>query len=61
MVVTLGVRVIVLFGYLYIARPFQLNWGAANSEITARLLGDELEVNPDFLATRAITIQAKSE
>lgn len=54
----LGLIAIVLAGYLFVARPYQLHWGALDREISATLPGDELEADPDFLATRAITIRA---
>lgn len=44
-------------GYLGIFRPYQLHWGATPAEIERPMPGDELNLNPSFLATRAITIE----
>ena len=46
----------VLVIYLLWARPYQLRWGATESEVQRSMPGDELDPNPTFLATRAITI-----
>jgi hypothetical protein len=54
---TLSLIAIVLAGYFFVARPYQLHWGATEEEIFATLPGDELEAEPDFHATRAITIR----
>jgi hypothetical protein len=53
----LGLIAVVLTGYVFVARPYQLHWGATREEVSETLPGDELEAEPDFLATRAITIQ----
>ena len=42
--------------YLLWARPYQLRWGATNQEVRRPMPGDELNLNPKFLATRSITI-----
>jgi hypothetical protein len=46
----------VLAAYVLWARPYQLRWGATDSEVERSIPGDELHGNPSFLATRAITI-----
>jgi hypothetical protein len=46
----------VMAAYLLWARPYQLRWGATDSEVERFIPGDELHGNPTFLATRAITI-----
>jgi hypothetical protein len=46
----------VLAAYLLWARPYQLRWGATDSEVNQAIPGDELHGKPTFLATRAITI-----
>lgn len=46
----------VLAAYVLWARPYQLRWGATDSEVKLSIPGDELHRNPTFLATRAITI-----
>jgi hypothetical protein len=48
---------LVIIIYLLWARPYQLRWGATDEEVSQRMPGDELNLTPNFLATRAITIQ----
>lgn len=43
--------------YMFVARPYQLQLGATQKEIERSMPGDELDSDPDFLATRAITIE----
>ena len=43
-------------GYLLLARPYQMQWGATAAEVARPMPGDTLSRNPTFLATRAITI-----
>ncbi|MEO7272399.1 MAG: hypothetical protein ABIX28_18550, partial [Vicinamibacterales bacterium] len=43
-------------GYLVVARPYQMQWGATAAEIARPMPGDTLSRHPTFLATRAITI-----
>jgi hypothetical protein len=52
---------LVLAAYLRWARSYQLRWGATNEEVQRPMPGDELNPNPRFLATRAITIEGKPE
>ena len=47
--------------YIFIARPYQLGWGATRVEIDRSMPGDERRGNPTFLATRAITIEDTPE
>jgi hypothetical protein len=47
--------------YLFWARPYQLRWGATEEELQRPMPGDELNSNPTFLATRAITIDGTPE
>jgi len=51
----------VLAIYLLWARPYQLRWGATDEEVQRSMPGDELNPNPKFLATRAITIEGTPE
>lgn len=44
--------------YLRWFRPWQLHWGATDSEVAHALPGDDLVPHPTFNATRAITIAA---
>jgi hypothetical protein len=43
-------------GYLLVARPYQMSWGATAAEVARPMPGDTLSRDPTFLATRAITI-----
>lgn len=52
---------LVMMAYLRWARPYQLRWGATDAQAQRTMPGDELNPNPMFLATRAITIEAKPE
>jgi hypothetical protein len=52
---------LVMIAYLRWARPYQLRWGATDEEVQRPMPGDELNLNPKFLATRAITIEGKPE
>jgi len=47
--------------YLVFCRPYQLHWGATDAEIERSMAGDELNLDPSFLATRAITIEGSPE
>jgi len=51
----------IMAAYILFARPYQLNWGATRLEIDRSMPGDDRRGTPDFLATRAITIQATPE
>ena len=53
----LSIVLFVAVGYLAICRPYQLHWGATAAEIERPMPGDELNSNPSFLGTRAITIE----
>jgi hypothetical protein len=57
LIAALGLLVIIMALYLFVARPYQLTWGATEAEISAPMPGDELDPAPDFFATRAISIQ----
>jgi len=52
---------IIMVAYIFIARPYQLGWGATTVEINRSMPGDERRGNPTFLATRAITIEDTPE
>ncbi len=47
--------------YIRLIRPWQLHWGATDSEIVQRMVGDEIVRTPTFNATRAVTIRALPE
>ena len=57
----LTVLLIIMSVYLVFCRPYQLHWGATDAEIERAMAGDELNSNPSFLATRAITIEGGPE
>lgn len=48
-------------GYFKLYRPWQLRWGATDSEVEARMPGDGMVHAPVFNATRAVTVQAAPE
>lgn len=50
---------LVMVLYLFWARPYQARWGATDEEIGRPMPGDELNLTPTFLATRAITIDGR--
>ena len=61
-----GLAVLALLGlvmaaYLLWARPYQMRWGATDEEVNWPMPGDELDPDPTFLATRAITIAGTPE
>jgi hypothetical protein len=47
--------------YLLIIRPWHLKWGAIRKELLLELPGDKNVNNPDFNATRGITIHSTPE
>ncbi|HYD92429.1 MAG TPA: hypothetical protein VEA37_13195, partial [Flavobacterium sp.] len=56
-----GIALALLMIYLFILRPWQLKWGATKIELRLNLPGDELVHDPDFNATRGITIRSTPE
>ena len=56
-----SILLLVMAGYVFVARPYQLRWGATDAEVHGAMPGDELETHPTFLATRAITINAPAK
>jgi len=57
----LTVLILVTATYVLFCRPYQLRWGATAVEIASSVPGDELNRNPSFRATRAITIEGTPE
>jgi hypothetical protein len=53
-----GVAIVLL---IFVYRPWAMNWGATDDEISRSMLGDEIVQNPTFNATRAVTIKAQPE
>lgn len=47
-----------VFVYLKRVRPWHLHWGATTQEIASVLPGDDLILDPNWTATRAVTINA---
>ena len=47
--------------YILFIRPWQLRWGATDEEVARPMPGDEIEPQPTFNATRAVTIRARPE
>ncbi|WP_155128326.1 SRPBCC family protein [[Actinomadura] parvosata] len=45
-------------GYLLAVRPWHLRWGADDREVHAEMPGDDLVRQPQYQATRAITVEA---
>ncbi len=58
---TLTIIALVMGVYLIWARPYQLSWGASEQEMIQDMPGDQLDPNPEFFATRAITIAGTPE
>jgi hypothetical protein len=52
---------IALAMYLLIYRPQQLRWGATDEEVARAMPGDQIQPQPIFNATRAVTIDARPE
>jgi hypothetical protein len=44
--------------YLLYVRPRQIRWGATDEEVERPMPGDEVVERPNFVATRAVTIEA---
>jgi hypothetical protein len=44
--------------YFKLLRPWQLCWGSTDDEIKRVMSGDEIVQKPDFVATRAVSIEA---
>jgi hypothetical protein len=47
--------------YVIVLRPLKLKWGATAEEVLMPLPGDDIVENPDFEATRGITIDASPQ
>lgn len=50
-----------VFGYLFILRPWHLHWNATPDEISRQMPGDDVIPDPSLNTTRAITIRARPE
>lgn len=58
---TFGVAVIAALGYFGFARPAHMRWGATDVEVARPMPGDLVVGGADFVATRAVTIEAPRE
>lgn len=56
-----SVPLMLLAAWFLTVRPSQLHWGATSKEIAGPMPGDELMAHATFVATRAITIDAKPD
>jgi hypothetical protein len=56
----IGLAVLVIIHFAWFSN-WQMHWGATAEEISRYMPGDELRVNPEFNATRAVTIQGSPE
>lgn len=62
LIVRVGVGLLIAVGlYLFLYRPLQLRWGASRDEVARVMPGDEIQPNPIFNATWAVTVLARPE
>jgi hypothetical protein len=47
------------FAYMRVIRPWQTRWGAPDEEVGRVMPGDDVIAHPNWLATRAVTIEAQ--
>ena len=47
--------------YHFLVRPRLLRWGATDEEVQRDMAGDDLVPDPNYISTRAVTIQAAPE
>jgi hypothetical protein len=59
--ITIGLLGGIVLIYLYVLRPWHLRWGATDDDLRLSLPADGLVTNPDFNATRGITINSIPE
>jgi hypothetical protein len=53
---------VVLIGvYLLAIRPWHLRWGATDEEVDRPMPGDEINAQPSFNGTRAVTVRARPD
>jgi hypothetical protein len=52
------VTIFILLFYLKILRPWQLRWGATDEEVNCAMAGDDIVQKPNFVATRAVSIES---
>jgi hypothetical protein len=61
LIVLILVLAVFMLMYFSVIRPWHLHWGATKDELMLSLPGDSLVEDPDFNATRGISIHAKPE
>lgn len=57
----LSIIILIMVVYFLWVRPYQLHWGATDQELKEAMPGDHLDSDPEFFATRAITISGTPE
>lgn len=60
LIIMILIVALILF-YLFILRPWQLNWGSTKEEVLRALPGDEIVKKTNFVGTRALNINAPPE
>jgi len=58
---TLTIIALIMTAYMLLVRPYQLSWGATDQELKQSMPGDQLSIDPEFFATRAITVSGKPD
>ena len=58
---TAAILLVVSAFFRLVYRPWQMNWGATAEEIDRPMPGDEIVREPNFKATRAVTVNAPPE
>lgn len=60
-IIIVVILIVLIVIYLFIFRPWQLNWGSTTDEIKRQMPGDEIVPTPTFKATRGVTVYATAE
>lgn len=58
LVIVLILIVVLAAAYALLVRPRQLRWGSTPSEVRQTMPGDNIVSDPNFVATRAVTVNA---
>jgi len=56
----IGLAVLAML-YFACLRDYQMHWGASDEDISRYMAGDELRIDPELNATRAVTIEGTPE
>ncbi len=59
--IIIGILIGLVIIYVTVLRPWHLRWGATDIDLAFSLPGNSLVTNPDFNATRGITINSTPE